>query len=82
MTRTQVSTTTPPKKSLGSSSDDPSKMAELDKAAVESMLEENGLNEVTLKVCPFFCARIFETAFRVRPLNLRSDAIRDLTCRA
>lgn len=41
----QVSTTTPP-----SNEPEPTPMAELDSAAVESMIADNGLNEVTLKV--------------------------------
>lgn len=41
----QVSTTTPP-----SNEPEPTPMAELDAAAVESMIADNGLNEVTLKV--------------------------------
>lgn len=41
----QVSTTTPP-----SNEPEPMPMAELDPAAVESMIADNGLNEVTLKV--------------------------------
>ena len=41
----KVSTTTPP-----SNDPEPRPMAELDPAVVESMIAENGLNEVTLKV--------------------------------
>lgn len=41
----QVSTTTPP-----SNEPEPTPMAELDAAAVETMIADNGLNEVTLKV--------------------------------
>lgn len=41
----QVSTTTPP-----SDDPEPTPMADLDPAAVERMIAQNGLNEVTLKV--------------------------------
>ena len=47
----QVSTTTPP-----SNEPEPTPMADLDPAAVESMIADNGLNEVTLKVWRAACA--------------------------